>query len=173
MGLSYTIAAGPCQSSHSQVRVMTTFYCLRFETPPTWRARSPYLYPTGTTWPGYTPRHWVPFSSPSTTRRATVEVFDRASTGKTLHLRSNMTRLMLLKEKRYLLGKPYEHSNISRMQYVKACDICRINLVEKVNIEVKQIKLVSYFIIMVFRALMGLFIYLLVIGQSFLYSIIW
>jgi hypothetical protein len=24
---------------------MTTFYCLRFETPPTWRARSPYLYP--------------------------------------------------------------------------------------------------------------------------------
>jgi hypothetical protein len=27
----------------------------------------------------YTPRHWVPFSSPSTTRRATVEVFDPTS----------------------------------------------------------------------------------------------
>jgi hypothetical protein len=27
---------------------MTTFYCLRFETPSTWRARAPYLYPPGT-----------------------------------------------------------------------------------------------------------------------------
>jgi hypothetical protein len=26
---------------------MTTFYCLRFETPPTRRTRSPYLYPQG------------------------------------------------------------------------------------------------------------------------------
>jgi hypothetical protein len=41
---------------------------------------SPYLYPPGTGWPGYTPRHWVPFSSPRTTRRATVEVFDPVST---------------------------------------------------------------------------------------------
>jgi hypothetical protein len=47
--------------------LMTTFYCLRFETP------------LGTGWSGYTARHWVPFSSPSTTRRATVEVFDPAS----------------------------------------------------------------------------------------------
>jgi hypothetical protein len=29
---------------------------------PTWRARSPYLYPPGTGWPSYTQRHWVPFS---------------------------------------------------------------------------------------------------------------
>jgi hypothetical protein len=28
---------------------------------PTWKVRSPYLYPTGTGWPGYTSRHWVPF----------------------------------------------------------------------------------------------------------------
>jgi hypothetical protein len=27
---------------------MTIFYCLRFETPKTWRARFPYLYPPGT-----------------------------------------------------------------------------------------------------------------------------
>jgi hypothetical protein len=40
---------------------MTIFYCLRVGTPLTWRARSPYLYPPGTGWPGYTPRHWVPF----------------------------------------------------------------------------------------------------------------
>jgi hypothetical protein len=39
---------------------MTAFYCLRFETPPIWRARSPYLYPPETKWPRYIPRHWVP-----------------------------------------------------------------------------------------------------------------
>jgi hypothetical protein len=58
---------------------MTTIYCLRFETPLTWRARSSYLYPRGTGWPSYTSSHWVPFSSPPTTRRATVEVFDPAN----------------------------------------------------------------------------------------------
>jgi hypothetical protein len=42
---------------------------------PTWRTRSPYLYLPGTEWPSYTPRHWFPFSSPPTTRRAAVEVF--------------------------------------------------------------------------------------------------
>jgi hypothetical protein len=31
-------------------------------------------------WPSSTPRHWVPFSSPPTTRRATVEVLDHVST---------------------------------------------------------------------------------------------
>jgi hypothetical protein len=54
--------------------------CFRFEIPPTWRTRSPYLYPPGTGWPSYTPRHRVPFSSPFTTRRTTVEVFEPAST---------------------------------------------------------------------------------------------
>jgi hypothetical protein len=59
---------------------MTIFYCLRFERPQTWRARSPYLYPPGTGWPSYTPKHWVSLSSPPTTRRATVEVVDLVST---------------------------------------------------------------------------------------------
>jgi hypothetical protein len=76
--LPFTIAAGPRQRSHSRIlvprEIMTIFYCLRFETTPTWRARSPYLYPLGTGWPGYTPRHWVLISSPTTTRRATLEV---------------------------------------------------------------------------------------------------
>jgi hypothetical protein len=40
---------------------MTKFYCLRFETPPTWRARFPYLYSPGIGWPSYTHRHWVLF----------------------------------------------------------------------------------------------------------------
>jgi hypothetical protein len=34
------------------------------------------LYVPGTGWTSYTPLHWVPFSSPPTTRRATVEVFE-------------------------------------------------------------------------------------------------
>jgi hypothetical protein len=42
------------------------FTVLTFETPPTWRARSRYLYPPGTGWPSYTPRHWVYFLSPMT-----------------------------------------------------------------------------------------------------------
>jgi hypothetical protein len=32
----------------SPAGLVTLLYCLRFETPPTWRARSPYLYPPGT-----------------------------------------------------------------------------------------------------------------------------
>jgi hypothetical protein len=32
---------------------------LRFESPSTWRARSPHLYTPRTGWPGYTPRHRV------------------------------------------------------------------------------------------------------------------
>jgi hypothetical protein len=50
------------------------------ETLPTWKARSPYLYPPGTGCPRYTPGHWVSFPSPLTTRRATVEVFYPSST---------------------------------------------------------------------------------------------
>jgi hypothetical protein len=74
--------SSPAQSfwGPSPAGLKAIFYCLRFETSPTLRARSPYLHPPGTGWPGYTPRHCVPFSSPRTTRRATVDVFERAST---------------------------------------------------------------------------------------------
>jgi hypothetical protein len=48
-------------SGPSPAGLMTTFYCRRFETPPTWRARFPYLYPPGTWWPGYTPGTGLPF----------------------------------------------------------------------------------------------------------------
>jgi hypothetical protein len=33
------------------------YFTVSFETPPTWSARSPYLYPPGTRWPSYTPGH--------------------------------------------------------------------------------------------------------------------
>jgi hypothetical protein len=48
--------------------------CLPCVRPSTRRARSLYLCPPVTESPSYTPRHRVPFSSLSTTRRATVEV---------------------------------------------------------------------------------------------------
>jgi hypothetical protein len=50
-------------SGQNLAGLMTTFYCLRFETPQPWRGRSPYFYPPGTGWPGYTPRHWVSLTS--------------------------------------------------------------------------------------------------------------
>jgi hypothetical protein len=43
---------------------------LRFQVPPTWRARSLYLCPPRIGRPSYTSRHWGPFSSPPTTHRA-------------------------------------------------------------------------------------------------------
>jgi hypothetical protein len=66
MGLSFIIAAGPRQRSHSRVRVLRDswpYFNVSFDTSPTWKTRSPYLYPPGRGWHGYTPRHWVPFSS--------------------------------------------------------------------------------------------------------------
>jgi hypothetical protein len=64
----------------SPAGLMTIFYCLRFDTLPTWRVRSPYLYPPGTGWHSYTPRHWVPFSSPPTTHRDSVDICEPAFT---------------------------------------------------------------------------------------------
>jgi hypothetical protein len=72
----------PAQSflGPSPAGLITTFYCPSFEDSTTWSARSLYLYPPGAGWPSYNPRQWVPFSSPPTTHRDTVEVFDPAST---------------------------------------------------------------------------------------------
>jgi hypothetical protein len=89
---------GQSFSGPSSAGLMTVFYCLRFETPPTSRARSPYLYPPGTGWSGYTPRHWTPFSSPPTTRCATVEVFDPASTPDTFLLIEMVNAFVYLRD---------------------------------------------------------------------------
>jgi hypothetical protein len=74
--------SSPSQSFSGQIPtgLMTTYYFLRFEAPPTWRVRSPYLYPPGIWWLCCTPKHWISFSTSPTTRRATVEVFDPGST---------------------------------------------------------------------------------------------
>jgi hypothetical protein len=84
MGLLFTITAGPRQRSHSQIRVPRDswpyFTVSDSRLPPTWRARSQYLYPPGTGWPSYTPRHWIPFCRLLMICRATVEVFELAPT---------------------------------------------------------------------------------------------
>jgi hypothetical protein len=53
---------------YSPAGLMIVIYCLRFYTFLTWRTKFPYLDPPGTEWSCYTPRHWVPFSSPRTTQ---------------------------------------------------------------------------------------------------------
>jgi hypothetical protein len=73
--------SSPAQSisGPSPAGIMTIFYCLRFETPPTWRTRFPYLYPPQRGWPSYIPRHWVRFSSRPTILSAAVEAIEPAS----------------------------------------------------------------------------------------------
>jgi hypothetical protein len=83
MSLSFTIAAGPRQRSHSQLRVPRDswpHFLSQIRDFPNLEGHVPVVYPPETRWSGSTPRHWVSFSSPSTTRAATVEVFDPAST---------------------------------------------------------------------------------------------
>jgi hypothetical protein len=55
--------SSPAQSfsGPSPTGLVTIFYCLRLETPLTWEARSPYLYPPKTRWPSYTPGTAFPF----------------------------------------------------------------------------------------------------------------
>jgi hypothetical protein len=64
----------------SQMCFCNKCYMQTFEIPSTRSDRSPCLYPTGTGRSSYAPRYWVPFSSPPTSRRATVDVFELAST---------------------------------------------------------------------------------------------
>jgi hypothetical protein len=50
------------QCNHSIVRVAQNpkpYFTVSSETPSTWKARFPYLYPPGTGWPSCTPGHWV------------------------------------------------------------------------------------------------------------------
>jgi hypothetical protein len=48
----------------------------RIRDSPNLEGQVPMFISPRTGWPGYTPRHWVPISSPPTTHRATMEVFD-------------------------------------------------------------------------------------------------
>jgi hypothetical protein len=84
-GLSFTIAAGPHQRSHSRVRVPRdswpyfTVLDSKFLQPGGPDLRIYILQEHGGRWPSYTPKQWVPFSSPPTTGRAMVSVFEPVS----------------------------------------------------------------------------------------------
>jgi hypothetical protein len=70
LGLASAVPLGSASRGTQDHILLSQF----FETPQTWRTRSPYLYSPGTGWPSYTPGHWVPFPSPLMTCRGTVEV---------------------------------------------------------------------------------------------------
>jgi hypothetical protein len=53
------VSPAPSFSGPRPTGLLTIFYSVKFETLPTWRAKSPYLNPPGTGWPSYTSRHWV------------------------------------------------------------------------------------------------------------------
>jgi hypothetical protein len=52
LGLARSVTLGSKSSQNS-----LPYFTVSSETPPTWRARFPYLYPPGTGWPSYTPGH--------------------------------------------------------------------------------------------------------------------
>jgi hypothetical protein len=56
--------------------------------PPNLEGQVPVLISPGKRWPSYIPRHWIPFLSLPTTRRATVEVFKPTSTQGIPHCQS-------------------------------------------------------------------------------------
>jgi hypothetical protein len=79
-GLSFTTAVSAVILGSESLGTHDRILLSQTETPGTWRARSPYFHPQGTGWLSYTPRNWVPFSSPPTTRGVTMEAFEPAST---------------------------------------------------------------------------------------------
>jgi hypothetical protein len=82
--LSFTIAADSSAlsfSSPSPVRLMTIFYSLRFQTPPTWRAKSPYLYPQEHGCPVLPPSTGFPFRRLLRLARLRWRYWNRLHTG--------------------------------------------------------------------------------------------
>jgi hypothetical protein len=84
MGVPFIISAGPRQRSYFQVRVpwdSRPYFTVSDPRLPQPVGIGPHIYITQEQGGQVIhPRHWVPLSSPLTTRRATVEVFDPAST---------------------------------------------------------------------------------------------
>jgi hypothetical protein len=83
------------QCNHSMVQIAQNpqpYFTVSSETPPTWRARFPYLYPPGTGWPSYTPGHWVPFMSSLTIPFMLKQLYTR----NTKHRHSNHNSSLLI-----------------------------------------------------------------------------
>jgi hypothetical protein len=72
----------------------------------------PVFISPGPWWPSYIPKHWVPFSSPSTTRRATVEAFDPAYN---ISRRTTENTISILVVQQYL--DPYIETDVRLSAY--------------------------------------------------------
>jgi hypothetical protein len=90
-------------SSRIPAELTTIFYCIIWDSPHL-EGQVPYSYPLGTGWPSYNPGHWVPFSSPLTTRRVTVEVFQLTSTPVPRQTKLVFGFLFILRHRGILVG---------------------------------------------------------------------
>jgi hypothetical protein len=59
--LQFPLCLASAFSGLSPAGLMTIFYCIKFETPSTWKIRFLYLFPPGTGWTSYTPGTGYPF----------------------------------------------------------------------------------------------------------------
>jgi hypothetical protein len=91
-GLSFRVATGPRQRSHSRPRVL--WDSTRFVTPPNLEGQVSIFTSPPRRLAGLYPRQWVPFSTPPTTRRATVEIFEPASTQGLNHNSKSKSKLL-------------------------------------------------------------------------------
>jgi hypothetical protein len=81
--LSFTVAAGPLQRSHSRSESRGTdehILLSQIRDSPNLEVQVPVFISPRNSESQLYPHHWVPFSSPPTTRRAAVEAFESAST---------------------------------------------------------------------------------------------
>jgi hypothetical protein len=83
---------------------------------PNLEGQVPYLCPPGTGWPSCSPRHSVPLSSPPTTHRTMVEVFEPAS-----------TRFLILAKSE---AKLLHHWQFTANQFVLASSPLRLTTIE-------------------------------------------
>jgi hypothetical protein len=112
-------------SGLSPVGLKTIFYWPKSWDSPTWRARSPNLYPPRTGCPSYTPGHWVPFPSPLTTRRATVELFYPHTP---VAARQRIQRIRILYASFFLWSGSYRKKR-RRLVYLTPCLHCSLSTV--------------------------------------------
>jgi hypothetical protein len=116
-GLSFTIAAGPRQRNHSRVRVPRVLS--QFRDSPNLEGQVPvFISPRNRVVPNL--RHWVPFSSSPTTRRATVEVFEPASTRAWLIQVKVTLRLVVYRQSVHVGAKPLE-DHVQRIWQLNPC----------------------------------------------------
>jgi hypothetical protein len=96
----------------------------------TWRARTPYLYLPGTERPSDTARHCAPFSSHANTHRATVEVFEQASTRESLLKKRG---ILFIGNNRYL-----RNYTLSTWQHLVTISVCVLAVTVQKALQIRE-----------------------------------